>query len=502
MLMRLNCSCPWLFGAGLCVSLGLGCGSGSDSVTPKQPQAKAAKAPAADEPADPEGPALVVGSTKSGKILPTAAIGTSKNGGVEAIEDRDDPKDEAELNAALNGPPREGTAEWYVYETSRLRVQHGANGADADEAATEKLKAARKERNEKIIAHAQKAIALAHDQPEKAPLFQTAVRHLLDARMQLAMASEKEHIEALFEDAAALAQRDPHSQPAAEAAHKLVELAYFHARNSQKEDTRWLQEFAFQAAHFATQFPKEEPRSVPLLFTAARSCELFGLNKEAMNGYAVILEKFPNNAYAPRTAGILRRMRLSGQSVDLSGTLLNGKPFNITSLRGKPVLVVFWSTDAQPCIEQMPVVIAAAKKFTPDRLSVVGVNLDTSTAPVKQFLLTNKIGWPQIFPAEEDKRGWNHPIVNKYSVLEIPSLWLVDATGKVVTTSVTSDDLESELEKLIAGPTTKDAEVREVKAEVEAPKLETDKSDATDDFESVEKPAKRSAKKSRTTSDD
>jgi thiol-disulfide isomerase/thioredoxin len=316
--------------------------------------------------------------------------------------------------------------------------------------------------------------------------------------MQLAMASEKEHIEALFEDAAALAQRDPQSQAAAEAARALVELAYFHARNSQKDDTRWLQEFAFQATHFATQFPKEEPRSVPLLFTASRSCELFGLTKEAMSGFAVILEKFPNNAYAPRATGILRRMRLPGQSVDLSGTTINGKPFNVTSLRGKPVLVVFWSTDAQPCIEQMPVVIAAAKKFTPDKLSVMGVNLDTSTKPVTQFLVANKIGWPQIFPAAEEKRGWSHPIVNQYGVLEIPSMWLLDAAGKVVTTSVSSDDLESELEKLCGTTTEKKTVSRETKSDAAAPLL--DSGDDVEEAAPVEKPAPRATKKTRTAS--
>lgn len=382
-----------------------------------------------------------------GDVVPVAAIGTSfprssAPANAEAGPTAQEP-DELE-SAELKTPPQEGTAEWFVFETTKLRMRHpSANEDDPDAARTE-----RKARNEKIIDYAQKAIAQTHDKPEKEPLFRSAVRHLIDARLQLALAGEKDHIEALYDDAAALAQRDPQSQTAAEAAHALVNLAYAHARSSQKDDTRWLQEFSFQASHFATQFPKEEPRSVPLVFTAARSCELFGLTREAMQGYALILEKFPENPYASRATGILRRLRLDGQAVEIAGPTLDGKQFHIESLRGKPVVVVFWSTEAQRCIEELPQIVQTVRKFSSAGVRVVGINLDTDTTAAKQFVITNKIGWPQIYYPASDKRGWKHPLVNEYGVMEIPSLWVLDAQGKVTSTILSSDELEGELTKV------------------------------------------------------
>lgn len=62
---------------------------------------------------------------------------------------------------------------------------------------------------------------------------------------------------------------------------------------------------------------------------------------------AILVAAPAARAQAPReTAGPIEA-RLSGQTLD-------GKPFELTSLRGKVVLVVFWSTSCAVCRDKMP----------------------------------------------------------------------------------------------------------------------------------------------------
>src|SRR5262249_38701763 len=140
---------------------------------------------------------------------------------------------------------------------------------------------------------------------------------------------------------------------------------------------------------------------------------------------------------------------LPGSPPQLAGPTLDGEQVAVDDLLGKTVLVVFWSIEAKPCLEQLPGIIAVTRKQSRRGLYVVGVNLDQDPEVVQQFVMKNKISWPQIFYPETEKRGWNHPIVSHYGIMEIPALWLIDSSGNVVSTTVKAEDLAAELDKLL-----------------------------------------------------
>jgi len=308
-------------------------------------------------------------------------------------------------------------------------------------------------RSEEIIKLAEQAIALTHRDPQKERIFNIAVNKLLETRLQLAVNGDKASIDALYEHADALHRRDPESPAAAEGAYTLTQLAFSNSTTAvmtgiAQKDPRWLQEFAKQAEDYAIKFPKESQRSVPLLFAAAERCELNGLNEEAIRAYTVIAKRFPKHPAAEIAVTVVRRLGMTGRRIKLFGETLNGQKVSLENFAGKPIVIYFWATTAEPSVKQLAEVSAAAEKYG-DSIGVIGVCLDQDQKAVEAFLQKQPQSWPNIFNPDETKRAWNNPVVKFYGVRRIPATWIIDAGGRVVSTSLKAGELDAGLGKLL-----------------------------------------------------
>ena len=52
---------------------------------------------------------------------------------------------------------------------------------------------------------------------------------------------------------------------------------------------------------------------------------------------------------------------------------IDGEKLALESLRGKPLLLTFWSTSCSPCIKEMPHLIKLYKDLSPQGLEVIGI---------------------------------------------------------------------------------------------------------------------------------
>jgi thiol-disulfide isomerase/thioredoxin len=86
--------------------------------------------------------------------------------------------------------------------------------------------------------------------------------------------------------------------------------------------------------------------------------------------------------------------------------------------KGRVLLVNFWATWCDPCREEMPALIAAAKGFPAKDVAVVLVSVDSrkATPAVEKYLAKEKVPFvcwqakshdPQTFVDAVDKEGWN-----------------------------------------------------------------------------------------------
>ncbi len=381
----------------------------------------------------------------------------------------DENEDEMAADASKAGPlepvaaddlevenPAPGSVQAVLKEMTGLRMAPPPKTEDVGQ-----LKAERKVRNQKIVALAQDVITRTHDAADQERLFDAAVHGLLEARLQLVLAGETSELEALYGDAGALYKRNPQSRAAAAGALALVNLAYSQAKQSTPPDPHWLKEFARQARHYAVTFPKEEAKSVPLLFTSARSCELNGLVAEAQEAYSTLQQSFPRSPFAAKATGIARRLSLPGNLVQLSGPKLDGEMFSTEDLLGRIVIVVFWSTDTQAFVADLPELVKAQQALSSSGVTFVGVNFDTDVSKVAPFVMRHKLTGPQIVFREEKQAGWQNPIATFYGLMDIPAVWIIDRQGTAVTTTAKLSTLAAEVGELLK----KDPVVEEKTAE-------------------------------------
>jgi peroxiredoxin len=124
---------------------------------------------------------------------------------------------------------------------------------------------------------------------------------------------------------------------------------------------------------------------------------------------------------------------------------VDGKPFTLSSLRGKYILVDFWASWCGPCREENPNVVTAYKQFKDKNFSIVGVSLDQEKDAWLTAIKADGLIWKQV----SDLKYWNNAAATLYSVQSIPFNVLIDPTGKIIGTSLRGADLTNTLNEVL-----------------------------------------------------
>ena len=113
---------------------------------------------------------------------------------------------------------------------------------------------------------------------------------------------------------------------------------------------------------------------------------------------------------------------------------------------GKATLIDFWASWCPPCRQENPNVVAIYKEFHAKGLNIISVSLDKFADKWKQAIEEDELSWTQVSNLKEMK----DPIALQYEVTQIPTTFLLDASGKVVAVDLRGDDLKAKINELLS----------------------------------------------------
>lgn len=175
----------------------------------------------------------------------------------------------------------------------------------------------------------------------------------------------------------------------------------------------------FQAAHPADR------RLAALLAEVATLFDAQPKIKEALLADAQPLAT--DDELKARIADDLKRVRLLGAEVALSFTSVQGREIRLADFRGRPVLLVFFAGAAQPSLAAVASVQRAVAALPPGSVQVLGVSLDEKRETLEAAVKARALTWPVAF----DGKGWESPPVRALGINAVPTVWLLDARGRL-----------------------------------------------------------------------
>lgn len=144
--------------------------------------------------------------------------------------------------------------------------------------------------------------------------------------------------------------------------------------------------------------------------------------------------------YSVRRAAPVRR-----PAPDFSLPQLNGQALQLSSFRGKVVLLDFWATWCDPCREETPHLVELQQKYGDRGLQIIGISMDDGPEPVRGFYQQFHMNYPVVMGTAKTGELYG-------GVLGLPIAFFIGRDGKIYSKKIGAQSataLERDIEKLL-----------------------------------------------------
>jgi thiol-disulfide isomerase/thioredoxin len=185
-----------------------------------------------------------------------------------------------------------------------------------------------------------------------------------------------------------------------------------------------------------------EPRDVQYLKIVSDSLTRHYPNSKQVQALARDFEKELNS---------LKISEIEQMSKNLPKTVLDpdlvniaGKRVALSSLKGKYVLLAFWSVQSKDCIEENLQFKELYKLYSKKGFEIYQINLDENEAAWKAAVKYDELPW--INTREDDPKNPKNAVL--FNVQILPANYLFDKEGRIIASSIHGRPLQLKLEQL------------------------------------------------------
>jgi peroxiredoxin len=185
----------------------------------------------------------------------------------------------------------------------------------------------------------------------------------------------------------------------------------------------------------------------------------FTLTAPGFRDLATIGQKARKSLYA------LEHLVVGALAPEFDAVDLEGNPVRLADYRGQVVLLSFWFTGCGPCVALVPEEQKLVEQLADQPFALIGVTKDADLEMAKKTVADLGMTWPSIDDGKSlgeragerlgelvDAAVGNRPderptsVTELYNVLSWPTLYLIDAEGRIVSKDVPRDGIAEAIE--------------------------------------------------------
>jgi peroxiredoxin len=139
------------------------------------------------------------------------------------------------------------------------------------------------------------------------------------------------------------------------------------------------------------------------------------------------------------------QVKVDAMAPEISLPNVHDSIVNLSSFKGKVVLIDFWASWCGPCRASNPSVVKLYNKLKDKGFEVFGVSIDSKKDAWVKAIRQDKIKYTQV----NDNGGWYSKVAELYGVNMIPTSFLLDKTGKIIAIDATGKELQQKVLELL-----------------------------------------------------
>ncbi len=136
---------------------------------------------------------------------------------------------------------------------------------------------------------------------------------------------------------------------------------------------------------------------------------------------------------------------ISDPRVHIKLPTVKGDSLALNSFKGKVIVLDFWASWCGPCRSANKELAKLYEKYKPKGLEIFSVSIDESKKEWQKAIAKQKITWVQV----NDPRGWDAQTAIRWNIFQLPTTYLINKKGDVVSIDLEGKELDENVKKLL-----------------------------------------------------